>query len=459
MHYEAFDAAVARVRESNLRLAERGTPPSVYSLTFGCQQNEADSERLLGMAHAMGYHDAADPKDASLILFNTCAIREHAEKRTLSIIGSFKKQKEENPSLLLGVCGCMSAEEHRTDELRRRYPYVDFTLTPATIGLLPEAIDARQSGGRRRFYPDAPDTVLEELPVARTGAHRASVSIMYGCNNFCTYCIVPYVRGRERSRPSADVIKEVRALVASGVKDITLLGQNVNSYRSDMDFPTLLKALDEIEGDYLLRFMTSHPKDASDALVEVLRKAKHIEPHFHLPLQSGSDAVLSRMNRRYGMARYESIVAALREANPDIAITSDVIVGFPGETDEDYEATLAALHRIRFDSVYAFIYSPRRGTPAAEMAEQVPPAVQSARMTRLLDEQAEISREKNKPLVGKTLRVLVDGPSKSDAAVYSGRTDAGKLVHFDAAPDAVGNFVFIEIERAEAFALYGKIKK
>ena len=447
-------SAICAVKEKN---AAHGAKRGVYIVTFGCQQNEADSERLRGLAHAMGYVDVNSPDDASLILLNTCAIREHAELKTLSVIGSFKRCKENNPSLLIGVCGCMTAESHRVDELRRRYPYVDFTLTPKGIGLLPLAVLDRISGGRRRFYLESPDTVLEDMPVTRTGGHRAYVSIMYGCNNFCSYCIVPYVRDRERSRPSCEVVKEVTALVRSGVKDITLLGQNVNSYRSDVDFPTLLARLDAIPGEYILRFMTSHPKDASDALIRVIAEGVHIEPHFHLPLQSGSDAILARMNRRYTLEKYMGVVKTLRAACPEIAISSDIIVGFPGETDADFEDTMRALEEIRFDSVYSFIYSPRRGTPAAEMEGQIPPDLASARFTRLLERQADISREKNLPLVGKDVRVLADGPSKTDPAVFSGRTDAGKLVHFKADESVVGKFITVHIDRAESFALHGTV--
>ena len=449
------EAAISAVREKNI--ASGRAPLGVYIVTFGCQQNEADSERLRGLAHEMGYVDVDTPEEASLILLNTCAIREHAELKTLSVIGSFKRCKEKNPDLLIGVCGCMTAEAHRVDELRHRYPYVDFTLTPAGIGMLPEAILDRVSGGRRRFYLDAPDTVLDEMPVSRTGGHRAYVSIMYGCNNFCSYCIVPYVRERERSRPSCAVVFEVESLVRAGVKDITLLGQNVNSYRADVDCPALLARLDEIPGEYVPRFMTSHPKDASDALIDVIAKAKHVEPHFHLPLQSGSDAVLARMNRRYTLEKYMKVVEKLRAVRPDIALSSDVIVGFPGETDGDFEDTMRALEEIRFDSVYSFIYSPRRGTPAAKMEGQIPPDVASARFTRLLERQADISREKNLPFVGKNVRVLSDGPSKTDSSVFSGRTDGGKLVHFKADESTVGKFITVHIDRAESFALYGTV--
>ena len=458
MDSEKRIAAISAVKRKNeIYASAHGQAPRVYIATFGCQQNEADSERLRGLAHEMGYESTESPSDASLILVNTCAIREHAELKTLSVIGTFKKLKEQNPSLLIGVCGCMMKEEHRTEELRHRYPYVDFTLSPAGIGALPVAVLDRLSGGKRQFYRNTPDTVLDALPIARTGGHRAYVSIMYGCNNFCSYCIVPYVRDRERSRPSAEVIAEVESLVRSGVKDITLLGQNVNSYRSDIDFPTLLSRLDQISGEYILRFMTSHPKDASDALIAVIGEAKHVEPHFHLPLQSGSDGVLSRMNRRYTLDQYMRVVEKLRAVRPDIALSSDIIVGFPGETDADFEDTMRALDTIRFDSVYSFIYSPRKGTPAAEMEGQIAPDVAGARFTRLLERQADISREKNIPLEGKTLRVLADGPSKNDASVFSGRTDAGKLVHFIGCADMTGKFIKVHIDRAESFALHGTV--
>lgn len=434
-----------------------GKRPSVYVTTFGCQQNEADSERLYGIALDMGYEKASCPDDASLILMNTCAIREHAELKALSVVGSYKHIKEKNPDLLIGVCGCMTAQEHRVETLKKRYPYVDFTLEPGAVADLPIAIAQRLSGGRRLFLLDTEDTALLPLPVDRACAHRAWVSIMYGCNNFCSYCIVPYVRGRERSRPAADIIREVKELVASGARDITLLGQNVNSYRGEYDFPTLLEKLDEIEGEYVLRMMTSHPKDASDRLIEVIGKAKHIEPHFHLPLQSGSDGILKTMNRKYDTERYLSVVEKLRAARPDIALTSDIIVGFPGETEEDFEATLTILRKVKFDSVYSFIYSPRKGTPAAEMENQILPAVQSERFRRLLDLQAQISYDKNLPYEGGTYRVLIDGPSKTDKNVFSGRTDSGKLVHVSAEGLTEGRFYKVKIEKAEAFALFGSV--
>ena len=296
---------------------------------------------------------------------------------------------------------------------------------------------------------------MEGLPIARTVPHRAWVSIMYGCNNFCSYCIVPYVRGRERSRARASIVNEVKALLAGGAKEITLLGQNVNSYKSDVDFPTLLEELDGLEGEFILRFMTSHPKDVSSRLIEVVAKGKHIEPHFHLPLQSGSDRILKEMNRHYDKKRYLSVASALKQAKPDIVLTSDIIVGFPGETEEDFEETLSVVRQVEFDSVFSFIYSPRKGTPAAKMEEQVPPHIQSERFARLVALQNDIGKEKNMLYEGRAVRVLVDGLSKNDPEIYSGRTDGGKLVHLRATRDDIGQFVTVHIERAATFELFG----
>ena len=434
----------------------------VYVLTFGCQQNEADGERLLGLALSLGYGRADSPEEAELILVNTCAIREHAELKALSIIGGFKHVKEKNPRVIIGVCGCMAAEPHRVEDLKRRYPYVSFTLEPAKIASLPTLIAEVIRRKKRSFLlPDAPNVVPpidEGIPVERLSRHKAWVSIMYGCNNFCTYCIVPYVRGRERSRASGEVLKEIEGLVASGVKEITLLGQNVNSYRSDCDFSELVKRIGEIPGDFRLRFMTSHPKDVSDGLIACFAGTPHLAAQFHLPLQSGSDRILAKMNRHYDVARYLSIVERLRAVDPAITLTSDVIVGFPGETEGDFQATLDLLTQVGFDSVYSFIYSPRRGTPAAEYPDQISPDVSRERMRRLLDLQCEISAEKNRPLVGKTLRVLCDGPSPDGApGMMTGRTEGGKLVHFPASDQTAGRFVNVRIDRADAFALRGTL--
>ena len=375
----------------------------------------------------------------------------------LSIIGGLKKYKEKDPDILIGVAGCMPAQEHRRLQLLRSYPYVDITLDPASLSRLPEALAERILGNGRHFLCTDEPTLAEGITPYRRGGHHAWLSIMYGCNNFCSYCIVPYVRGRERSRQSADILNEARILIADGVKDITLLGQNVNSYRGDTDFAGLLSGLAAIPGDYLLRFMTSHPKDVSDRLIEVFGTYERIAPAFHLPLQSGSDRILSAMNRRYDTEKYLRTVEKLRAARPGVVLTSDIIVGFPGETEEDFQETLDILRAVRFDMVYSFLYSPRKGTPAAEMEGHLPDDVRADRMKRLLDLQTEIASEHGKAYLGRDVRVLDDGPSKGDPNRHSGRTDGGKLVHFPAS-GKVGEFKAVTIERADAYAMYGTVK-
>ena len=449
------------MRAENDRIFEvAGKRRGAFVQTFGCQQNEADSERFAGMCEAMGYAIVEDPADADFIVVNTCAIREHAEKRTLSIVGQYKHLKEKNPALVIAVCGCMMAQEHRQNDIKFRYPYVDFVMGPSSLHRLPQLLCQKLKTGKRIYCPEEAEyTVVEDLPIRRESNYRAWVSVMYGCNNFCSYCIVPYVRGRERSREKDKIVAEVRELVAAGYKDITLLGQNVNSYAKDRaqgyDFADLLTELDVIEGDFVLRFMTSHPKDASHKLIDVMASSKHIAHQFHLPMQSGSDAVLSKMNRRYNTEKYLGIVDYMKEKMPDVTITSDIIVGFPGETEEDFMGTMQMLERVRFDMLYSFIYSPRKGTPAAEM-EQVPREVTAERFERLLALQKDIGKEKNDALVGKTLRVLCDGVSKGNEALYSGRTEGNKIAFFEGVESDVGKFVNIVVERADAFALYGK---
>ena len=458
---EAQKKHIARMRADNDRyLGVHGYRRGAFVLTFGCQQNEADSEKLAGLCEAMGYEIVKEPSDAELIVVNTCAIREHAEQKALSIVGQYKHLKASNPALIIAVCGCMMAQEHRRNDIKFRYPYVDFILGPSSLHRFPQLLCEKLEKGKRLYCPEESEyLVAEGLPIRRESNYRAWVSIMYGCNNFCSYCIVPYVRGRERSREMGEIVKEVEALVASGYRDITLLGQNVNSYAKDSDygydFADLLARLDQIEGDYVLRFMTSHPKDASRKLIDVMATSKHIAHQFHLPMQSGSDSILRAMNRHYDTEKYLGIVEYMREKMPDVTITSDIIVGFPGETEEDFEGTLAMLRRVRFDMLYSFIYSPRKGTPAAEM-EQVPQAVKSARFERLLALQNEIGKEKNEMLVGKRIRVLCDGVSKNNDALYSGRTEGNKIAFFEGVPADTGGFVDFVAERADAFALYGK---
>ena len=453
---------MSRVFSLNIQYKnENNKSRKAFVLTLGCQQNEADSERLMGMALEMGYEKTDTPDDASLIMVNTCAIREHAEKRALSLVGQYKHIKAKNPELIIVICGCMVVQEHRVDDIKRRYPYVDILFGPSLIHKMPEHIFNRMSGSKRIFDPD--DKIYnyaEGLPVCRENTFKAWVSVLYGCNNFCSYCIVPYVRGRERSRKREDVIAEVQKLVSDGYKDITLLGQNVNSYGVDSgfdyDFADLLADIDKIEGDYIIHFMTSHPKNASRKLIDVMASSKHVARHFHLPMQSGSDSVLRAMNRRYDFEKYIGILDYIREKMPDCTISSDIIVGFPTETDEDFEDTLAALERAKFDMIFSFQYSPRKGTPAAEM-EQIPAEVKQARFDRMLALQNSICLEQNKKAEGKVLRVLCEGASKNNADTFFGRTEGGKIVFFSPCLENIGKFVNVEIERGDTFALYGKI--
>lgn len=447
------DPAVLSVRE-----LVSGLNRYYYVYTFGCQQNEADSEKIRALAEAMGYHRAERAEDADFVVVNTCAIREHAEMKALSLLGNFRAKKKNNPDFILGVVGCMAAEGHIKDILKNKFPYVTFTLEPNMIHRLPESVFRYLTDRKRSFiFGEDRGDIVEGLESVRQSPHKAWVSIMYGCNNFCTYCIVPYVRGRERSRAGSDIIAECHRLIDSGVREITLLGQNVNSYRSDLDFPDLLSKIAEIDGDFIIRFMTSHPKDTSDKLISVMAKYKgKIAPYFHLPLQSGSDSVLRRMNRTYTRDKFLSIVEKLRGSIPEIALSTDVIVGFPGETETDLEDTLDVLEKARFDTAYAFIYSPREGTPAAKMEDQLAEEIKGERIKRVFALQDKISYEKNLPYLNKTVRVLVDSrEERGGSVIYTGRTDTNKLVHFTCDDASVGEFTNVKITKTGAFDLIG----
>lgn len=433
-----------------------------FVYTLGCQQNEADSERIRGIFLSMGYTLTDDETVADLIMVNTCAIREHAEKRALSVIGRYKHNKARNPNTVIGVCGCMPAQEHRAEQLKHSYHYVDFVFGTGSLHKIPEYVYNALNKGKRIFVKEnEKPSIAEGVPVVRESGFKAWVSIMYGCNNFCTYCIVPYVRGRERSRKIEDVLNEVRELVKDGYKDITLLGQNVNSYGKDLEGkPTiadLLKEISKIEGDFWIHLMTSHPKDASSELIDAISKSNKIANHFHLPLQSGSDNVLKRMNRHYDKEKYLSIVKELKEKNEGIVFTTDIIVGFPGESDEDFEKTIDIVKSVEYDSIYTFQFSPRKGTVAYSMENQISDDVKKARFERLNDVQNEISKAKNEAMIGKTVKVLVEGKSKNNENIYSSRTEGNKIVHFESDKDYTGQFINIKIIRADTFALYGEI--
>ena len=427
-------------------------------ITLGCQQNEADSEKIRAFAVSMGYTLTDEPSEANLIVINTCAVRRHAELKALSIVGNFKSLRGEREDLVIGVCGCMAAEPHIAQTVKRSYPQVSFTLEPGLLHKFPELVYTALIRKRRSFVFGSEEyDVIEGMRCERQSSFKAWVSIMYGCNNFCSYCIVPYVRGRERSRKSDDVIAECRELVNKGYKEITLLGQNVNSYNSDRTFAELIEEIAKIDGDFIIRFMTSHPKDVSDRLIEVIGKyTGKIVPAFHLPLQSGSDRVLKEMNRTYDTKKYLDTVEKLRAAVPGIALTSDIIVAFPTETDEDFEDTMNILEKVRFDMVYSFIYSKREGTKAAKLENTISEETKKARMASLLDVQCRISHEINDTYVGKTVRVLVDSYEEREGVrTYNARTLTNKLVHFESDNAPIGEFINVKISRAGAFDLFG----
>ena len=445
-------------------LSVRADAPHFYCQTFGCQQNEADTERIAGMLREMGYEPTDDPKDANVIVVNTCAVREHAEKRVLGIMGQYTHLKEENDDLTICMCGCMVQQEHMADKIKKSYPRVDIVFGTHALWRFPELLLRRLSGSKRIFdiSGDERGEISEGLPVLRGQGCHAWLSIMYGCNNFCTYCIVPYVRGRERSRKPEDIEREFRELIAEGYKDITLLGQNVNSYGKDLglgvDFADLLARLDKVPGEYRIRFMTSHPKDASDKLFETMANGTHISHQLHLPFQSGSDEILKRMNRHYDAAHYRSLIQSAREKMPDLVLSSDIIVGFPGETEEDFQKTLEMVRFGQYDILYTFLYSKRSGTPAAEMPDSATKEEKQDRFDRLLAEQETINAARQEAYQDRIVRVLIDGTSNSKQPTdhpLTGRTDGGLLVMCRGDGLKLGEFADVRIERTSLRALYG----
>ena len=436
----------------------------VYIRTFGCQQNEADSERMAWLCEQMGYEKCDEPERAKLILVNTCAVREHAEKKALSIIGQYKHIKDDDPEVIIGVGGCMVTQGHRADKLKNSYPYVSFVFDTGSLHKLPELVLGAVKGGARRVESCGGEFLIPEGVGAKSETpHSAWLSIMYGCNNFCSYCIVPYARGRERSRTPDAVLAEAKTLIENGAKEITLLGQNVNSYGNDADFECsfaeLVRRVCALDGDFRVRFMTSHPKDVTDELIEVFAAEPKMIKHFHLPLQSGSDGILRKMNRHYDMARYMSVVEKLKAALPNVSLTSDIIVGFPGETDADFEATMDALRAVRYDMIFSFIYSPRIGTPAATMDGQIPHDVSTARFERMINMQNDISRERNERFVGRTVRALVTEISRTDGDMLTARSDSPRPIHFAGGAELIGSFANVKITRADTFSLIGEIEK
>ena len=431
--------------------------------TFGCQMNEHDSETIAGMLEDAGYVENAVRDDADVIVMNTCSVRENADNRFFGQLGVIKKIKEKHPDTVIAVCGCMMQQEHIIKRLKSKYSWVDIIFGTMSIQDFPQLLaDCLSKRKKVMSVYKNQEHIIEGLPVHRKFRHKSFVNIMNGCNNFCTYCIVPYTRGRERSRAPEDIVAEITALVADGVKEVTLLGQNVNSYGNnsdfDCDFAELIRKINAIDGLERIRFMTSHPKDLSDRLIQAFVDCEKLCRHIHLPVQSGSTETLRRMNRRYTKEDYLALVEKIRAAVPDIAITTDIIVGFPGETEEDFEETLDLVRKVRYDSAFTFLYSIRTGTPAAEYDDQIPDDVKHERFERLVDAVNEITAEKNALYQDRIVKVLVEGESaRGEKGTYSGRTDTFKLVNFDSDEDLTGKMVDIKITDAKTFSLFGEL--
>lgn len=432
--------------------------------TFGCQMNEHDSEVMAGLLEERFYIPTKEIKEADFILLNTCCIREKAESKVLSMLGSLKKLKAKKPDLIVGVCGCMIQQKNIVPKILHAAPFVNLMFGTNNMDKLPEYLERIERDGQPVYEIIEEDASADlKLPASREYPFKAFVNIMYGCNNFCTYCIVPYVRGRERSRKKEDIVEEVRALVADGVVEIMLLGQNVDSYGNDFDepvsFASLLEEIDAIDGIERIRFMTSHPKDFSLALIDVIKNSKHICHSLHLPVQSGSYDVLRRMNRKYTRERYLEIVQAMREAIPDVAITTDIIVGFPGETEEDFQETVDLVETVGFDNAFSFIYSKRPGTAAAKFEDQIPLDVKKERLQRLNDTLSKWSLYHNKKYEGQTVKVLVEGLSENNDNMLSGRTDTAKTVIFEGDSSLIGTFVNVTITTAQTWVLKGQLEE
>ena len=442
--------------------AQREHPPIAHVHSFGCQQNVSDGEKIKGMLAEMGYGFSESPEGADLVLYNTCAVRENAEDRVFGNVGALKKAKKANPEMLIGVCGCMVQQEHITAKMRRSYPNVDIIFGTHVLHTMPKIIyDALTTRKRQISIPESDGVIAEGIPLRRESKLKASIPIMYGCNNFCTYCIVPYVRGRERSRDIEDILRECRELVQDGCKELLLLGQNVNSYGKDQgtSFSELLRRINAIEGEFRISYMTSHPKDATKELVDTIAACEKVTRHFHLPVQSGSNRILKQMNRGYTREHYLELIGYVKDKLPDVALTSDIIVGFPGETYEDFRETLSLIEQVGYDSLFTFIYSPRKGTKAAEMPDPISAEEKGKWFRELLDVQQNIGCSSYKDYIGKTLRVLCEGEGRTDPSLVTGKSRQNIIVDFDGDKSLIGSFVDVEITEALAWALRGKIKQ
>ena len=439
-----------------------GSEKFAFVETYGCAQNVNDSERLLGMLEEMGYKKTDDKNKADVIIYNTCAVRENAELKVFGNIGALKALKRAKPSLIIGVCGCMMQQEHIVEQIKKRYKHVDIVFGTHSLYRFPEIFyNAENFHERVIEFVNEDGKIAENLPMHRDNSPLAGVSVMYGCNNFCTYCIVPYVRGRERSRMKEDIIKEVKNLAENGVKEIMLLGQNVNSYGKDIDgyidFPDLLNEVSKVDGIERIRFMTSHPKDLSDKLIDVIAQNKKVCKQLHLPIQCGSDKILKAMNRKYTSAQYLEKIRKVKGKIPNVTLTTDIIVGFPGEDNDDFEHTMEVLKTVRYDSVFSFIYSKRHGTPAEKMEDVLTKEEKKKNFDRMLELQNIISAEINKEYDGKEFEILVEGESKTNPDFMTGRTDGGKIVNFKGEKSLVGKIVRVKITNAHTWSLSGEL--
>lgn len=452
-----------RIRENNSIDYQRSGNHKYYQvITLGCQQNVSDSEKLMGMLDEMGYLKTENKEDADIIIINTCTVRENAELKLYGNIGAFKQLKKDKPDMLLCICGCMMEQEHAVNTIKSKYKHVDLVFGTHNLYKFPELLE--RSMNEKYTLIDIMNTegiIVEDLPVRREDKFKAWVTIMYGCNNFCSYCIVPHVRGRERSRLPENIISEIKQLADDGCKEITLLGQNVNSYGKDLelevDFSDLIRMANEVEGIERIRFMTSHPKDFSDKLIEAMKDCKKVCEQLHLPFQAGSNSVLKTMNRKYTKEEYLEKIEKAKKALPGVALSTDVIVGFPGETDEDFEETLDVMQKVEFDQAFMFIYSKRQGTPAAKMENQVDEDQKHRNFEKLLKVQNAISKKLNDEYMSKVVEVLVEGPSKNDPTKFTGRSRTGKVVNFSGHGDIIGSLVNVRITEVFSWFLNGEM--
>ena len=434
--------------------------PTAYVETYGCQQNEADSQQIRGLLSESGYAICDSAEGADVVVMNTCAIREHAEQRVFGNLGALTHTKRRHPEQKIFLCGCMAGQEQVVERIRKSYPHVNGVFSTHHLWQFPQLLYQVLTTGKRTFYTqDEAGSIAEGLPQLRDDTLKAWVSIMYGCNNFCTYCIVPYVRGRERSRKPEDILQECRELIAGGTKEITLLGQNVNSYGKDLDcgvdFSNLLAQIAQIPGDFLIRFMTSHPRDAGKKLFDTMAAYPKIAKQLHLPFQSGSSRVLKAMNRHYDREQYLELVRYAKSVMPDLVLTSDVIVGFPGETEEEFEETLSLISQVGYDALFTFIFSPRAGTPAAAMEDPTPKEEKNRRFDRLCALQNQISETIHAGYIGKTLQCLIDG---TDKELLTARTEGGRLVRLPGNPNLIGSFAQVTITGSTTWSLTGRLE-